>query len=84
MYAERFVTRTDSNGCLTGLPVFPVDEEVEVIVLRKEKAPRPPVPESLSYRLEPAAMGQPLPGIDLDKALRLADALEDQALAEKL
>jgi hypothetical protein len=36
------------------------------------------------YRLEPASLGLPRPGIDLDKALDLADTLEDEALARKL
>ena len=42
MLAERFILHTDSNGHLTDLPVFPPNEDVEVIVLRKEpKKPRP-------------------------------------------
>lgn len=36
------------------------------------------------YRLEPAPMGPSRPGIDLDRALRLADALEDTAIADEL
>jgi hypothetical protein len=36
------------------------------------------------YRLKPASLGQPLPGIDLDKALQLADAIEDVEIARKL
>jgi len=35
-------------------------------------------------RLEPAALGQPLPGIDLDKALKLAESLEDVEIARNL
>ncbi|MCX7111183.1 MAG: hypothetical protein NTX45_13860 [Proteobacteria bacterium] len=38
MLAERFVLRTDREGRLAGLPVFPPNEEVEIIVLRKEPA----------------------------------------------
>ena len=41
-------------------------------------APRKP------YRLKPAALGGVLPGINLDKALALADALEDQEIAAEL
>jgi len=37
MLAERYVLRTDVEGRLAGLPVFPPNEEVEVIVLRKER-----------------------------------------------
>lgn len=39
MLAERFVLRTDREGRLPGLPPLPPDEEVEVIVLRKEPTP---------------------------------------------
>ena len=39
---------------------------------------------SRRYRLEPAALGGVRAGIDLDKALRLADALEDEAIRQKL
>lgn len=47
--------------------------------LRAQRAPagRP-------YRLEPVSLGGVVPGIDLDRALRLADALDDEALARKL
>ena len=38
MLAERFIVRTDQNGHLSGLPVFPPNQEVEVIVLRNEPA----------------------------------------------
>lgn len=36
------------------------------------------------YRVRPAALGGVSSGINLDKALALADALEDQELATKL
>ena len=36
------------------------------------------------YRLRPVSLGGVLPGVDLDKALRLAEALEDEAIARKL
>jgi hypothetical protein len=36
------------------------------------------------YRLEPVSLGGVLPGVNLDHALRLADVLEDEALAHKL
>jgi hypothetical protein len=36
------------------------------------------------YVVRPAALGGPMPGIDLDKALALADAIEDQELAAKM
>lgn len=39
---------------------------------------------SKPYRLKPASLGGVVPGIDLDKALALADAIEDQELATKM
>lgn len=36
------------------------------------------------YRVVPASLGGVRPGIDLDKALQLADALEDEGVARKL
>ena len=41
-------------------------------------------PPARKYRLRPVALGGVVPGIDMDKALRLADALEDEAIARKL
>jgi hypothetical protein len=45
-------------------------------------ARRGPAPRR--YRIKPVSLGGVVPGIDLDQALRLADALEDEALARKL
>lgn len=39
---------------------------------------------STRYRLKPASMGKPKPGYNLNKALDLADILEDEALVQKL
>ena len=36
------------------------------------------------YRLRPASLGKVLSGFNLDKALAVADALEDQEIAHKL
>jgi hypothetical protein len=36
------------------------------------------------YRITPVALGGVMPGIDLTKALRLADALEDDEIARKI
>jgi hypothetical protein len=44
----------------------------------------PPGPQPRRYRLRTASLGGPLPGIDLDKALALAGALEDAERARKL
>ena len=37
-----------------------------------------------AYRVRPVSLGGVAPGIDLDRSLRLADALEDDALTRKL
>ncbi len=42
----------------------------------------PPKPKR--YRLKPASLGGTRPGVDMDKALHLADALEDEAIVHKL
>lgn len=39
---------------------------------------------SKAYKVKPAALGGVVPGINLDKALALADAIEDQELAAKM
>ena len=41
-------------------------------------------PKAKRYRVRPKSLGGVVPGIDLDKALRLADALEDEAIAGEL
>lgn len=41
-------------------------------------------PRRKRYRVVPASLGGVRPGIDLDKALQLADALEDEGIARKL
>lgn len=42
------------------------------------------VRKSQIYRLKPASLGAPLVGVNLDKALLLADELEDGSLRAKL
>ena len=37
-----------------------------------------------AYRIKPLSLGGAAPGIDLDRSLRLADALDDEAQARKL
>ncbi|MGH7332978.1 MAG: DUF2191 domain-containing protein [Candidatus Rokuibacteriota bacterium] len=36
------------------------------------------------YRVKPVSLGGVVPGVDLTKALRLADALDDSEMARKL
>ncbi len=42
------------------------------------------LPKARPYRLRPSSLGGVMPGIDLDKALKSADALEDEEIARKL
>lgn len=62
----------------TGRPFKQVVNEVIRAGLRA--AP----PPARRYRLTPASLGGVVAGVDLDRALRLADALEDEALVRKL
>lgn len=63
----------------TGRPFREVLNEAVRRGLRARNAPaRAP------YRLKPMSLGGVLPGVDLDRALRLADALEDEATAREL
>lgn len=64
----------------TGKPFKQVVNETLRAGLAANKAP----PKAKRYRLKPAALGGLRPGIDLDRALRLADALEEEALRQKL
>ena len=41
-------------------------------------------PITKPYKLKPTSLGGPKSGVDLDKALRLADALEDEEIVRKL
>lgn len=52
--------------------------------LRRGLTVLPSPPRAKRYRLEPAHLGGVRPGVNLDKALQLADALEDEAIASKL
>jgi hypothetical protein len=41
-------------------------------------------PVARRYRVKPSRMGGVVPGVDLDKALALSDALESEGIARKL
>jgi len=64
----------------SGKPFKQVVNETLHAGLSALKAP----PKARRYQLKPASLGLPLPGIDLDKSLQLADALEDVEIARKL
>lgn len=40
-------------------------------------------PDVMPYQVKPAALGGPLPGIDLNMARALADGIEDQEIAAR-
>ncbi|MBZ5497829.1 MAG: DUF2191 domain-containing protein [Acidobacteriia bacterium] len=42
------------------------------------------LPKSRPYKIKPASLGGVLPGINIDKALRLADEIETMEIAGKL
>jgi hypothetical protein len=48
--------------------------------LTAENAPPKPKP----YKVKPARLGGVLPGFNLDKALQIADRLDDEELARKI
>ncbi len=52
--------------------------------LRAGLVARKPIAAAKSYRLKPVSLGGVRPGIDIDKALALTDALEDHGLVGKL
>lgn len=63
----------------TGKPFKTVLNDAVRAGLRAQDAP-PAKP----YRLTPISAGGPMPGINLDKALQLAAALEDEEILRKL
>ncbi|MBK9062909.1 MAG: DUF2191 domain-containing protein [Acidobacteria bacterium] len=56
-----------------------VNETLRAGLTKGGRQPRP-----RRYRLSPASLGGASAGVDLDRALRLADLLEERAIAEKL
>ena len=63
----------------TGRPFKEIVNEALRAGIRAREAPA-----AKRYRLDPVSLGGVTPGVDLDRALRLADALDDEALARKL
>lgn len=56
-----------------------VNETLRAGLTKSGSQPRP-----RRYRLEPSSLGGACAGLDLDRAMRLADALEERAIADKL
>jgi hypothetical protein len=63
----------------TGRPLKRIVNETLRAGLAARKAPA-----RRRYRLTPVSLGGVIPGVDINKALRLAEALEDEAIARKL
>lgn len=63
----------------TGKPFEQVVNEALLAGLQQNAVRKP-----RAYRLKPASLGAPLAGVSLDKALHLADELEDVSLRAKL
>jgi hypothetical protein len=63
----------------SGKPFKQVVNETLRAGLAVKDAPKP-----RAYRLTPVSLGGVLPGIDINKALRLAAALEDEEIAREL
>lgn len=59
-------------------------KEVVNDALRAGLKARRTQPKAKPYRLKTCSMGGPHPGINLDKALRLADEAETEEIARKL
>lgn len=64
----------------TRRPFKDVVNEALTLGLDVMDRPRKPV----AYRVSPASMGAPRPGVNLEKALALAEKLEDEAIALEL
>jgi hypothetical protein len=77
---ERLARHLKEIARRSGKPLKQVVNETLRAGLSAQKAPA----RVSRYRLKPSSLGQPLPGIDLDKALKVADALEDVEIARKL
>jgi hypothetical protein len=76
---DQLIAALKEAAIRSGKPFKQVANEALRAGLRElsRPAPRP-------YRLQPASMGQAHVGIDVDKALHLAAALEDEAISRKL
>ncbi len=59
-------------------------KEVVNRILRAGLEAEMALPRSRPYEVRPASLGGVLPGIDLDKALRLAEEIEDMEIGRKL
>ena len=63
----------------SGKPFKQIVNEILLAGLQRQSQRKPE-----AYRLKPASLGAPLADIDLNKSLRLADEIEDNAIRAKL
>ena len=77
---EQIAKALKSTAHRTGKPFKQVVNETLRAGLVAGDAPA----KSRPYRVKTASLGGVMPGVDLRRALRLADALEDQEIARKL
>ncbi len=76
---DQLIAALKETARRSGKPFKQVANEALRAGLRELARPTP-----RPYRLQPAGMGQARFGIDLDKALHLAAALEDDAIVREL
>ena len=76
---DRIAKALKSLAHRSGKPFKQVVNEILRSGLAANEAP-PPKP----YRLKAVSLGGVLPGIDIDKALKLASALQDEEIAREL
>lgn len=76
---DRIVRDLKKLAHQTGKPFKQVVNETLQAGLGAQASPKPK-----RYRLKPVSLGGVLPGINLNKALALASALEDEEIARKL
>jgi hypothetical protein len=76
---DTLVSELKKRALETGKPFKQVVNETLLTGLQQKT-----VRKSQLHRLKPVSLGAPLAGVDLDKALRLADEMEDASLCAKL
>ena len=67
-------------ACESGRPFKEVVNRALRVGIEAEQA----LPRERPYRVKPVSLGGILPGINLDRALRVADEMEDLEIAAKL
>jgi len=78
---DTLVSELKKRAHEAGKPFKQVVNETLLVGLQQKSVRKT---KSSAYRLKPASLGAPLAGINLDKALHLADELEDLSLRAKI